>query len=189
MDNVDLMQRVVDETGNLVEGTRDDQLSNGTPCTEWTVRDLINHLTGGATMFSISCEEGAVPDELVGQLLGGDNLGDDFKGAFRTAADRVMTAFRKPGVMDQIVKLPFGEMPANIALTVAITDVAIHACDLAKATGQPMPPDDVLESALAMGHQVIAPEFRMPGVFDPAQPVADDAPIADRLLAFGGRKI
>ena len=189
MDTIAALERVIDEVGRLVDGTRPDQLGDATPCTEWTVRDLINHLTGGATMFAVSAEEGSVPDEVIGQLLGGDNLGDDYKGAFHAAMDRVSTAFRAPGAMEKTVALPFGEMPAPVALSIAVFDVTTHATDLARATGQPMPADDVLETGLAMGRQLIGPEMRQPGVFGPEQPCDEGAPLADRLAAFAGRAV
>ena len=188
MDSVTMLQRVVDQTRGLVDATTEADLAKPTPCTEWTVRDLINHVTGGGTMFAVSAETGSVPDDMVGQLLGGDNLGDDYKGAFRTATDRVIAAFKQPGVMDKMVKLPFGEMPAPIALNIAIFDVATHACDLAKATAQKVTDDELLEEALAIGKQMIGPELRGAGIFDEAQPIDDAASASDRLLAFAGRK-
>ena len=100
MDNVAMLQRAVGETSRLLESITPDQLANSTMCTEWTVRDLINHVTGGATMFAISAEQGSVPDELVGQLMGGDNLGDDYKGSWAVASKRALAAFDDPGALD-----------------------------------------------------------------------------------------
>jgi uncharacterized protein (TIGR03086 family) len=100
-----------------------------------------------------------------------------------------MAAFAIPGVLDRIVTLPFGEMPAGVALNIAIFDVATHAADLAHATGQAIEDLAMLEAALEIGRQMVGPELRAPGVFDEAQPVADDAPVATRLLAFAGRRV
>src|SRR5689334_19965612 len=110
-----MMQQVVDATTAVLEHTTTEQLSNPTLCTEWTVKDLVNHMVGGATMFAISAEQGSVPDDELGRLMGGDNVGNDPQGAWATASRRAMDAFRQPGAMDKIVKLPFGEMPAGIA--------------------------------------------------------------------------
>jgi uncharacterized protein (TIGR03086 family) len=189
MDSVATLQRVIDESKRLVNGVTPDQLGNKTPCTEWTVRDIINHITGGATMFAVSAEQGSVPDELMGQLMGGDNLGDDYKGAFAAAADHAMSAFGDPAVLDKVVKLPFGEMPAGIALNIAIVDVATHCCDIARATGEQMQNTEVLETALELGKKIVGPDLRRPGVFDAERPCAPDAPADDRLLAFAGRAI
>ena len=184
-----MMQRVVDATTVVIDNVNDAQLTNPTLCTEWMVKDLINHMVGGSTMFAISAEEGSVPDEMLGQLMGGDNVGDDPKGAWAQSSKRAMAAFGLPGAMEKIVKLPFGEMPASIALNIAIFDVATHAVDLARATGQHVSDTEMLEGALAMGQQMIGPELRMPGVFGAEQSISETASAEDRLLAFAGREI
>ena len=60
-----------------------------------------------------------------------------------------------------------------IALNIAIFDVATHAVDLARATGQHVTDTELLEGALAMGRQMISPELRAPGVFGDEQAVSD----------------
>jgi uncharacterized protein (TIGR03086 family) len=189
MDSIAMLQRVVDTTSGVLDNTTTAQLTNPTLCTEWTVRDLVNHMVGGATMFAISAEQGSVPDDLLGQLMGGDNVGDDPKGAWATASQRALVAFERPGAMEKMVKLPFGEMPGGIALNIAIFDVTTHAVDIARATGQHVSDTELLEGSLAIGRQMIGPELRAPGVFGDEQPIADTASAEDRLLAFAGRKI
>jgi len=190
MDPVATMGRVIDESRRLVDGITPEQLGNQTLCTEWTVRDVLNHITGGSEYFGRVAEGESVPDEAMGQLLGGgDNLGDDYKGAFNAAADRAMAAFSQPGVMDKIVQLPFGEVPASVALNIAIFDVSTHNCYIAEATGQSIKDTEVLESALDVGKKTVRPEMRTPGFFDAEQPCGDDAPADQRILAFAGRKV
>ena len=189
MNNVELLQGVLAETRRIVDNTSEAQLAQSSPCEGWAVRDVLNHITGGATLFAISAEEGSVPDDLVGQLMGGDNLGDDPYGAWRQAADRAETAFTQPGVMDKMLTLPFGTMPAEAALNIAVFDVATHACDIAHGTGQKIEDTETFESALEVGKGVVTPDFRMPGVFDAEQPASGGAPIQERLLKFGGRRI
>ena len=140
-------------------------------------------------MFALSVEQGAVPDDVLARLMGGDNLGDDAKGAWKEAAAHAMDAFDEPGVLDKVVTLPFGDMPASAALSIAIFDVLTHAVDIASATGQQVTDLDLVETALAMGHQMVGPELRQPGIFDPEQPVASDAAPEIRLLAFAGRHV
>jgi uncharacterized protein (TIGR03086 family) len=184
-----MLQRVVGTTTEIIDHTTSEQLSNPTLCTEWTVKDLINHMVTGATMFAISAEQGSVPDDVLGQLMSGDNVGNDPKGAWDTAAKRALTAFEQPGVMEKIVKLPFGEMPAGVALNIAIFDVATHSVDLARATGQKVTDTELLEGALAIARQMMSPELRAPGIFGPEQPCPDGAAVDDQLLAFAGRQI
>lgn len=178
------------ESRNVVGAVTPDQLTNPTPCTEWTVRDVINHITGGGKFFAMAVEEGSVPDDVMGQLLGGgDNLGDDYKAAYEAATEKVSVAFTQPGVLDRTVKMPFGEIPATVALNIAIFDVATHTCDIAHATGQDITDTDMLESALDIGKQLVGPGFRAPGMFDEERPCPDDAPPMQRILAFAGRAV
>ena len=190
MDSVATLERVIAEGRRLVGGIAPEELGNQTLCTEWTVRDVLNHITGGATYFAMVAEEESVPDEVVGRLLGGgDNLGDDYKGAFNTAADKAMAAFSQPEVLEKVVKLPFGEVPAAVALNIAIFDVSTHNCDIAHATGQQIQDAEILSTVLDVGRQVVRPEMRTPGFFDAERPCPDDAPADERLLAFAGRQV
>ena len=189
MDTVALMKQVVASTDKVVKGTETSQLGNQSPCTDWTVRDVINHITGGATMFAVSVEEGSVPDDLLGKLMGGDNLGNDYVGAWETASTRAIAAFDAPGALDKIVKLPFGEMPAGVALNIAVFDVLTHAADIASATNQKIEDTALVETALEVGHQLIGPDLRVPGIFDEEQPAPAGASPEVRLLAFAGRRV
>jgi uncharacterized protein (TIGR03086 family) len=183
------MQRVIDLTTEMVNGVGPDQFANASPCEGWSVRDVVNHITGGATMFAMSFEQGSVPDDQIGQLMAGDNLGDDPKGAWQVAAKRAMAAFGEPGALDKTVTLPFGQMPASVALNIAIFDVLTHAADIATSTGQQLGDDELVEAALATGRQMIGPELRIPGVFGEEQPAPSGASPTERLLAFAGRKV
>jgi len=189
MDTVGLMKQVIASTDKIVKGTEPSQLGLPSPCTEWTVRDVINHITGGSTMFAVCVEEGSVPDDLLGKLMAGDNLGDDYVGAWESASSRAMTAFEEPGALDKMVKLPFGEMPAGVAVNIAVFDVLTHAADIASATGQTIDDTALVETALEVGHQMIGPDLRVPGVFDREQPAPEGATPTERLLAFAGRKV
>ncbi len=189
MGDVERMRRVLEETQRVVDGIEPSQLHQPTPCGEWDVRAVLNHVTGGADMFAICVNEGSISDDVLGHLVGGDNLGDDYKGAFRQAAERAITAFEQPDVAGKIVTLPFGEMPAAVALRLAIFDVSVHTLDLARGSGQDVDVDpEVLAVALEVGKEMLGPELRGAGLFGAEVSVPDDAPIADKVLAFAGRQ-
>jgi uncharacterized protein (TIGR03086 family) len=140
-------------------------------------------------MFAVCVEEGSVPDDLLGKLMGGDNLGTDYVKSWQTASSRAIAAFEAPGALEKTVKLPFGEMPAGVAVNIAIFDVLTHAADIANATGQTIEDTALVETALEYGHQMVGPELRAPGIFDPEQPAPEGATAMVRLLAFSGRKV
>jgi uncharacterized protein (TIGR03086 family) len=188
VDSVAMMDKVLGETQRVIDGIDPSQLDDPTPCEQWTVRDVLNHITAGGDMFAIAAAEGKVPDAKLTELMTGDNLGTDFKGAFRAAAARASDAFDEPGVLDKVITLPFGEMPAGAALQIAIFDLTTHAWDLAKATGQSTALDpEVLGTALEIAQGMLADDFRAAGMFGPQLDVPADAPPQDRLAAFTGR--
>jgi uncharacterized protein (TIGR03086 family) len=180
-----LVQRVIDLTTGVLDEIAPDQLGNPTPCAEWAVSDVLDHITNGAAMFAMAVKPGSVPDDLMARTKNGD----DYKGAWRAATSAAMTAAAQPGALEKTVTLPFGEMTAGAFLNYVIFDLTTHATDLARATGQTIGDTDLLEAALEAGHRTVGSQLRQPGVFDPEQPVPADAPIVDRLQAFAGRKI
>src|SRR3954466_13691661 len=158
MGDVEVMRRVLGETQRVVDGIDPSQLERSTPCSEWDVRAVLNHVTGGADMFATCVNEGSIADDRLMELVGGDNLGTDYKGSFKAAAGRAIAAFEQPDVADKMVTLPFGQMPAGIALRIAIFDVSVHTLDLARGSGQDTEIDpEVLATALEVGQQMIGP--------------------------------
>ena len=187
MDEAATMSRVIELTGQVVDRIEPDQLDNPSPCDEWTVRDLLNHITSGASMFAICVRDGSISDEQMGALMTGDNLGDDYRGAFRDASAAAMDAFGAEGAVDRMVTLPFGTMPAGVALNIAVFDVSIHTWDLARATDQSMELDiETLETAYALA-QAMIPDMRTNGVVAAEVEISADAPLEDRLAALAGR--
>ncbi len=189
MGETDTIKQVVEELGRVVDAVGPDQLSNPTGCTEWSVRDIMNHIAGGSIMFAECVEQGSIPDARLGELMGSDNLGSDPKAAFHAATARAVQAFDAPGALEKQVTLPFGTMPAGVALQIAIFDLTTHACDIAKATGQDVKDTAMIENALVVGQQMIGPDMRGTGIFDAEVPCSADASPMDKLLAFAGRPI
>jgi uncharacterized protein (TIGR03086 family) len=186
----ELLVRVVNGLKHVVDGVRPEQMAVPTPCTEWDVRGVVNHVTGGAIMFADCVENGAISDEEFGRLMSSDLVADQPSAVFGAAADRAVAAFGQPGALDRMVTLPFGTMPAGVAANIAVFDLLVHALDIARATGQTAPFEaDVLQAGWEAAHQLLSPDLRASGMFAEAQPCADDAPLADRLMAYAGRSI
>jgi uncharacterized protein (TIGR03086 family) len=188
MDEVATMSRVIDITGAVVDRIEPAQLDDPTPCGAWTVRDVLNHVTTGAEVFALCVREGSAHGDQLAEIMTTDRLGDDYKASFHRAADAAVEAFAVPGAMDRIVTMPFGEMPARMAVDIAIFDVTTHAWDLAKATGQSTDLDpEIAGAALRAARAMLSDDLRATGRFAAEVSVADDAPLADQLAAFTGR--
>ena len=169
----------------LVDGTRADQLDIPTPCSEWKVRDLLNHVIGGGHMFA----SGLRGEPVATGEAPADLVGNDHRAAFRTSIDGFSAALAQTNDLDQLVTLPFGTLPAVAALQLAAGDLLVHAWDLAQATGQPFdPPTDFVEASYEFFNVAVNDDLRAAGMFGPSIEVAADASALTRLLAHSGRR-
>src|SRR2546423_8618012 len=126
MDQVTAFQKAVDQTGQIVAKVKSDQLGNPTPCSEWDVRGLLNHVIGGLHMFDAAARGEKLPDGFFDQ----DKVGDDPAGSYQAGAAKLNDALGQPGVVDKMWELPFGTMPGAIALGIATIESGLHGWDL-----------------------------------------------------------
>lgn len=183
MHNVDAVAAIIDQ---LIAGTRADQLDQPTPCTEWTVRDLLNHLVGGGYLFATVAAGQPLPD--IDPDAAPDLIGTDPAGAWGASCAAVLGAFHADGAFERTWKLPFAEVPGEIGAQIAFADLLVHGWDLATATGQRFAPDpSVLVDADAVLHMIIGTD-RDGHTFGPEVEVDAAAPLVDRLVAYTGRR-
>lgn len=184
--DVEMYERVVERTGDIVRNIRRDELGAATPCPDWDVRTLINHLIGGMNSMSA-----AGSGEKVEMDTGVDHAADDHVGAYERASKSALETFKEPGALDKTFTMPWGDTPGSMALGLVLSDCVVHGWDLAQATGQQiMIDDDVAEAIYGMTTKMMEPKGSFPRGDRFAEPVevADDAPLADRMLAYLGRR-
>jgi uncharacterized protein (TIGR03086 family) len=174
----------------LVDQVQPDQWTAPTPCTDWDIRQLLNHVANGNTVFA-GVADGTRPSGPVSpEERAVDRLGDDPAAGFRATGARMHDAFLTPGFLDGTVNTPMlGEQPGTTVVHMRINELLIHGWDLAQAIGQPPDlPEDLAEGALVLWQTRLADRPRDGMPFGPPVPVPDDAPAIDRLAAFLGRK-
>jgi uncharacterized protein (TIGR03086 family) len=177
--------QLVQQFEQLIAGVRDEQWGAPTPCTDWNVRNLVNHVARGNRLFATALRgEPPPPAEPA------DVLGDDPVAAYRAASAEMLDALRQPGAMQGTVTVPFGTVPAGVAVHLRNTELLVHGWDLARATGQAVEfPNDVVEQEMQFSRGALSqiPPGRTP--FGPSRPVPQDAPAIDRLAALLGRQV
>ena len=183
IDPITALERSYDELAKVVAGLQPAQLSLPTDCPEWDVRALLDHVLGGALMY-MAANEGRLTGEDAGDVVGADpSL------ATSEIAAANLASWRQPGALEGERTYPFGTFPAPAGLVSNIGEVALHAWDLAKATGQEARLDeDVAALVLDLYLQVPMDELRAHGVYGPEIAVPASAPVQDRLLGFLSRE-
>ncbi|PZS37546.1 MAG: TIGR03086 family protein [Pseudonocardiales bacterium] len=181
--SVDQLARALSAVGQLIAEIQPEQWAAPTPCTDWTVRELVAHLVGMNLVFAALLSDQAPPER------GTDRLGDDPAGAYLDSAAAMQAAFDQPGVLERTYHGPLGAATGADRLHIRIYDLLAHGWDLAQTTGQPAElPHELAEQSLTFVQIQLSTQPRT-GRFDPAQPVPDDAPAIDRLVAFLGRPV
>ncbi|HEV2778337.1 MAG TPA: TIGR03086 family metal-binding protein [Actinophytocola sp.] len=156
-----------------------------TPCSEWTVRDLLNHLVyeqlwvpdllGGATVAEI------------GDRYEGDQLGDDPVRSWTEASRAARRAWLAPGALDRSVRLSRGATPAAEYCQEMTIDLAVHGWDLATALGAETEMGDELAGFLLRSVEPHVDNWQGIGIFAAPVPVPADADAQTRLVALLGR--
>ena len=183
MDDIDLLEGVLDKTAGLLDGVTPDQYGDSTPCPDYDVRTLVNHITGWVHNFA-AASNGETPSIDPTTHVASDDPGAEF----REAAGRVVAGWRTHG-LDRKVSMMGGELPGQAVLNMTIMEYLTHAWDLATATKQPVPfTEDEAAKALALAEGTLPAQYR--GVDQPfgdIVEVPDTAPAVDRFIGFMGR--
>jgi uncharacterized protein (TIGR03086 family) len=176
----------LDHFGRLLRDVEPEQWALPTPCRQWTVRDLVNHVTVQEQWLALLLSGASVAD--VGDRLDGDQLGDDPVLAFKRASAEADETVRASGALEGTVELWQGPAPAHHLASQLAMDLVVHSWDLARGTGA----DDHLPAplvAFALRElSAYADRLAGTGLFDPALTVPGGADSQTRLLALTGRQ-
>jgi uncharacterized protein (TIGR03086 family) len=177
MDGVTLHRESIAVAQGVVDRIDRAQLGLPTPCTQWNVAQVLEHMIAGNRRIA-----GDVPGD------GEDVIGSDISRAYAQSAAASLASFSAPDAMRRRFPLSIGEAPGSFAVIVRSTDQLAHAWDLAKACGMSTdlaPP--LYETALGLLRERFAEHGRNTKTYAPEQPVSSRATAADRFAAFAGR--
>jgi uncharacterized protein (TIGR03086 family) len=188
MTNIDL-EPAARRLGALVEAVPDEALDGPTPCPDYRLGDLLEHVGGLAQAFRAA----AAKD--LGELTGGGGAGDASRlpGDWRTRIPQDLAAmaeaWRDPEAWTGMTQAGGVDLPGEIAGLVALDELVVHGWDVARSTGQPYDAEPAeLEGVRGfVGPMADAPPEQRAGLFGPPVAVPDDAPELDRVLGLTGR--
>ncbi|WBB81713.1 TIGR03086 family metal-binding protein [Micromonospora sp. WMMD882] len=169
----------------LVDQVAPDQWSAPTPCPDWDVRALVDHVVT-EELWSVPLLDGATV-ESVGDRLDGDQLGPDPVGAARDAVRQAERAAAAPGALDRDVRLSAGPTPAREYLRQLLAEHLVHGWDLAVAIGVAPRLDGAAVRECARWFTERVSDYQAGSLVRPAVEVPADADEQDRLVAAFGR--
>jgi uncharacterized protein (TIGR03086 family) len=186
---VELHDRSGRRFAELVAGVSSQQWHDNTPCSDWDVRALVQHLLFEQLWVPPMLDGQTI--EQVGDRFDGDLMGNDasqWPSLVASAADAAHSAVARPGALEQTVHLSFGDASGHEYVTQLTADLAIHGWDLARATRQDDALDPEVVALLLPWTHANAGLLADSGMF--AQPIAvgPGAPDDIRLLGLMGRK-
>jgi uncharacterized protein (TIGR03086 family) len=177
MDIIDRYEEAATGFTARLDAVTDDQWTNPTPCTDWSVRELVDH---------VIAIQRQLPEGLEVVV---DDDGADVQATWKAVRDAALTALRQPGVLERTMRGMRGdEVPVEMALIPRLSDLHVHTWDLARATGG----DERLSPEVAaIVLERLKPNdeaLRKSGSFGPKVEPPPDADVQVELLCFLGRR-
>jgi uncharacterized protein (TIGR03086 family) len=171
---------------DIVDRIDADQLGDPTPCANFDVQGVLDHMIGLGSTF--------VP-AFLGEPAAGDDVPSTPRGQvpsaeFAAVMTSLLASVNAPGAMDRLIDAPFGTVPGSVFARFVAFDGLIHGWDLATSTGQTYTlPDDVVADVSAFAREALGPEMRDGDTFAAEAAVPDGANALVSLVAFSGRTV
>jgi len=187
MTNIDL-EPAARRLGALVAAVGDDQLDVPTPCPDYRLGDLLEHVGGFAQAF-----RAAAAKELAatGDAPSGDasRLPSDWRTRIPADLLAMASAWRDPAAWTGMTQAGGVDLPGEVAGLVALDELVVHGWDVARSSGQPYDTEPAEVEAVRQFVTPMAdgPPEQRAGLFGPPVAVPEDAPALDRLIGLTGR--
>lgn len=174
----------------LVDRLEPADLANPTPCANFTVHGVLDHMIGGATSF-VPAFRGEPPTASpTAPTTSLATNGHVPTAAFQQAMTDLLDAVNHPGAMDRTIAAPFGDVPGSVFARFVAFDGLIHGYDLAISTGQSYdPPADVVAAVDSFAREALGPDMRDGDTFALETQAPEGSSALQRLVAFSGRTL
>ncbi len=177
IDELSSAEATLAELQQVVHTIAADDLGRQTPCREFDVAALTDHLMNSITTIG----------GVAGAQLPPRDRDDSVERQIILAARPALDAWRTRG-LDGVVEFGSNAMPAKVMAGILSVEFLVHAWDYARALGhQVQPSDELADFVFGLARKVITPQGRTSAGFDDPVGVPRDAPVFDRLIAFTGR--
>lgn len=175
----------------VVATTTKAQLDAPTPCADYDVRALLNHVLYWAPVLAAAANRAAPPEDRPPNTEVAEQetnlVGADWRAQLETTVAALAEAWSRPEVWEGTAKWMNGELPAAMLGTMTLVDLTVHGWDLARAVGVDYAVPDGLADALWQAATAMGQQGRAAGAFGQEVTVAEDASPFERALGVFGR--
>lgn len=170
----------------IVDGIEPADLDSPTPCANFTVQGVLDHMIGLAATF-VPAFRGADEAEV---SRSDTTEGDVPKAAFHRGMTGLLDAVNSPGAMERTISAPFGDVPGSVFARFVAFDGLIHGYDLASSTAQSYDlPPDLVTSVDSFAREALSPDMRDGDTFALETTAPSGANPLEKLVAFSGRTL
>lgn len=185
MNPKDLFTNSIKQTTQCVKQIKIDHLSNKTPCSEWNLKELLNHMVYELLWMPDLLQGKTVAE--VGDKYDGDVLGNAPKQAWETASKEALAAVEAADLTAP-THLSYADVPVSRYITEMAGEILIHGWDLGQSINCSVIFDkDVAEEVYRFYASNIK-GLRDGGFVGKSVDVPEDASIQVKLLAMMGRR-
>lgn len=185
MEPTDQLAQILPALTDLAEGIRPEQLGDPTPCSDFTVQDILDHILVLGGSFAHQYRGEPVPP-----IDPSPRNGQVPAARVRDTLTGLLDAIRSPGALDRTISAPVGEVPGETFARLLAFDGLIHGWDLATATGQPYEvPEAVVADVDDFVRVALTDDLRDGDTFKDATTAPEEASRLEQLVAFSGRTL
>jgi uncharacterized protein (TIGR03086 family) len=184
------LRPAAERLGALVARIPDEELGAPTPCPDYRLGDLLDHVGGLAVAFTAAATKAVGEAGDQGPSGDASRLGADWRNRIPADLAGLAAAWQDPAAWDGMTKAGGVDLPSEVAGLVALDELVVHAWDLARASGQAFECDEPsLQAVHGFVSQFSGPgqEESRAGLFGPEVEVPTDAPLLDRVIGMTGR--
>ena len=178
------------QTAKLLAAVGDEQLSAPTPCVEYSLGDLIDHVGGLSQAFTAAAAKDLGTETSQGPSADATRLGAAWRTRIPGQVFALAEAWRNPDAWEGMTRAGGIDLPGGVAGRVALNELVLHGWDVARASGQPFDCDpDALDASMEFVSAMSTPEEEAgrEGLFGPPVEVPADASPLDHVIGLSGR--
>ena len=185
--DLDALDRATQSFSQVLASLDTDACDRPTACGDWTIKDVANHVCGGALRYAHYLR-GGMPEGIV-WTRAADNLGDDPRAAHDRLSAELRTLFAQPGAGLIRAHHPMQTVSGGGLLRMRVEELAVHGWDITSTLDPTSTIDNDLAVYILDRGALILQAQRDHGYFAEVEPANPDATAPARLLALTGRSM